>query len=445
MRWTVFQCRQSFASVILCVCASQVHCADLLSSYQEASQNDVQWLAALSKYQQSAEFKALAASRLLPNLSYAQTKNNVTQDAFDKNGAIDPAKSGNYPSSTKVLTLRQPVIRAQDVVGMQVANAQTDRAHYAFRDEKQQLALRVVSNYLDAIHARVTLNTAQAFRLWAFAYLDVVQAKVKRGQASGLDEANAVANFEKYQAQEIQATEFVSLTANQLALLTGSNSGGNLRKLDAFDIKLIKLPQFEILLSKAVDQSPRVLLASMDAEIAQASLRQARAAHLPTLDLVAQVSNNLADNPYFQSSQTKIRAVGAQLTVPLYSGGATNSQIRANIKEYEQAEYRRSDSINKARISTQTEFNMIKSGISVIRAYQTAWDAAKMATEFNKLGSSIGYQSEVDRLRALAEQEQAQLTLHQAKVDVIKSWFRLNAILGEIDEGMVATYNEMLR
>ena len=183
----------------------------------------------------------------------------------------------------------------------------------------------------------------------------------------------------------------------------------------------------------------------MDAEIARALLRQTRAGHLPTLDFVAQVSNNVADNPYFQGSRTNIKAVGAQLTVPLYSGGSTSSQIRSNVKESEQAEFRLAYSINKKKIQVQTEHNIIKTGLSVIRAYQTALDASKMSAEFYKLGASIGYQSEVDRLRALSEQEQAQLTLHQAKVDVIKSWFRLNAILGEIDDEMIVTFNSMFR
>jgi outer membrane protein TolC len=444
MRSGIFRFELTLVFFFLLGSIYKVQAADLLSSFRDASQNDVQWLAAVSKYQQSAEFKSLAAARLLPNLSFTQTKNSVKQDTFNS-GVIDLSRSGTYPSSTKVLALRQPIIRAQEVVGLQVANAQTMRAYHAFKDEEQQLALRVVYNYLDAIHSQVSLNSAKVFLNLGADEFALVQAKVKSGLLSPLDEASAKANFEKYKARELQAQEYVALSLNQLLMQTGASPGENLKKIDTFDAQFIKLPPLESLIIKAVEAAPKVLLASMETEIARAALLQAQAAHLPTLDFVGQVARNLSDSPYNQGAQTNIRAVGAQLTVPLYSGGGTNSQIRSAAKEYEQAELRSRDVINKTKLQVQSEFNLIKSGLLVVGAYQAAFDAADISANSRKLGASIGFQSEVDRLRALSDKEQAQMSLHQAKVDVIKSWFRLHAILGEIDENMLEVVNAFLR
>lgn len=423
---------------------SEVQAADLLTSFRNASQNDVQWLAAVSKYEQSAEFKSSAVARLLPNLSFTQSKNNVSQDTFN-NGVIDLNRSGNYPSSTKVLALRQPIIRAQEFAGLQVANAQTSRANHAFKDEQQQLALRVVYNYFDALHSQVSLTSAKAFLALGADELALVQAKVKSGLLSPVDEKSAAANFEKYKARELQAGEFVNLSLNQLMMQTGVSLSEDLKKIDNFDAELIKLPPLEVLLIKAVEVAPKVLLANMETEMARAALLQAQAGHLPTLDFIGQVARNLSDSPYNQGAQTNIRAVGAQLNVPLFSGGGTNSQIRSAAKEYEQAELRSRDVINKTKLQVQSEFNLIKSGLLVVKAYQSAFDAANISANSRKLGASIGFQSDVERLRALSDKEQAQMSLHQSKVDVIKSWFKLHAILGEIDENMLDGINSFLR
>lgn len=445
MRLGIFRYELKLVFLLLLCSISKVQAADLISSFRDASQNDVQWLAAVSKYQQSAEIKSIAVSRLLPSLTFTQTKNSVRQDTFLNSGEIDLSRSGNYPSSTKVLALRQPIIRAQETVGLSVANAQTSRAYYAFKDEEQQLALRVVNNYLDAIHSQVSLSSAKAQQNLASEELALVQAKVKSGLLSPIDEASATANFEKYKARELQAEEFVALSLNQLTMQTGASSVENLKKFYTFKAEIIKLPTLDALTLKAVEGSPKVLMASMETEIARASLLQAQAAHLPTLDFVGQVAHNLSDSPFNQGVQTNIRAVGAQLSVPLYSGGGTNSQVRSAAKELEQAELRYRDVINKTKLQIQSEFNMIKSGLIIVRANQAASEAANMNANSRKLGASIGFQSDVDRLRALSDQEQAQMSLHQAKVDVIKSWFRLNAILGEIDENMLDSYNDMLR
>lgn len=430
------------ALVFLSSLATGANSADLLGAYREAYRSDVQWLGALSKFEQSPEFRSQALSQLLPSLSYTQTKNTVTQET-NTAGVLTPQRS--YPSDTRALTLRQPVIRAQEVAGLVGANAQTARAAHAFRDEQQQLAVRLVSNYLDVVQASISLRSARASQSLARANLARVQARLKIGHASELDEAAALAELEKANTQEGQVAETLELTLNQLSLQTGGAPLADLKKLDAFDPKLFTLEPYGVLVSRTLEQSPRVLVAGADVDIARAAVRKAQAAHLPTLDIVAQSVRSSADNVYFTNTQVNSRSVGAQLTVPLFAGGATSSLVRSAIKELEQAEFRLSDVTNRTRLQMQSEFNTIKSSLSAVGAYQAAYNAAKMSVESSTLGASVGSRSELDVLRSVSEREQAFSALHQSRVDAIKAWFRLHAITGEVDEAMVASFNTLLK
>lgn len=435
-------CAGAWVLVALTALTTRAYCADLLSAYRDAYQSDAQWLGALSKFEQSPEFRAQALSQLLPSLSYTQTKNTVTQE-INNGGAITPQQ--RYPSDTRAVTLRQPVIRTQEVAALVGANAQTLRALHAFKDEQQQLAVRLVSNYLDVLQARVSLKSVSASQALARANLARVQARLKLGHASELDEARALAELERANVQEVQAAEALELALNQLSLQMGSSSAADLNKLDAFDPKLFTLAPYGALVSRTLEQSPRVLVAGADVEIARAAVRRAQAAHLPTLDLVAQSVRSSADNVYFTNTQVNSRSVGAQLTVPLFAGGATSSLVRSAIKELEQAQFRLSDVTNRTRLQMQSEFNTIKSSLSAVGAYQAAYNAAKMSVESSTLGASVGSRSELDVLRSVSEREQAFSALHQSRVDAIKAWFRLHAITGEVDEAMVASFNTLLK
>jgi len=428
--------------VALSALASKAYCADLMSAYRDAYRSDVQWLGALSKYEQSPEFRSQALSQLLPSLSYTQTKNTVTQE-INNGGVITPQQ--RYPSDTRALTLRQPVIRTQEVAGLFGANAQTLRALHAFKDEQQQLAVRLVSNYLDVLQARVSLRSVSASQALARSNVARVQARLKIGHASEIDEATALAELERINAQEVQVAEALELALNQLSLQTGNSTVADMNKLYAFDPKMFALPQYSALVSRSLEQSPRVLVAGADVDVARAAVRRAQAAHLPTVDLVAQSLRSSADNVYFTTTQVNSRSVGAQLTVPLFAGGATSSLVRSALKELEQAEFRLSDVTNRTRLQMQADYNSIKSSLSAAVAYQATYNAAKMSVESSTLGSTVGSRSELDVLRSVSEREQALSALHQSKVEAIKAWFRLHAITGEVDEAMVASFNALLK
>jgi len=434
------EARKILAITVALMLAVSANAADLRTSYLEALAHDMQWLIATSKSQDSEEYKSQALARVLPNISYSASKNTITQE-ITTSGVTGPRQ--NYPQEIKSVTVRQPLLRAQEFTGLSYANSQYEQAQYMFRDEQQQLVVRLVSNYLDALQAKVILQSIQATVAWSKENVKLIDAKFKSGHASGIDLANARAELDRYNAQLFQATEAVEFTLNQLNLQTGNESPRTLNDLVEFKEGIFKLPKYTDLVEKALLQSPKILSSSIDVEMAKTAFKQAAMGHLPTVDLIGQVSKNTADNQYFVDRQANQRVVGVQLSMPIYSGGAVNSKVRQAIRAQEQAELKLSDTNNRVKLQIQSEHNTIRSNLLSIGAYKAAYDASDKTVKSNKLGASVGIRSGVDVLRSVSDRDQVFLSLQQARFDTIKSWFRLNAILGEIDEEMISNFNSM--
>ncbi|NDE05338.1 MAG: hypothetical protein EB003_11960, partial [Flavobacteriia bacterium] len=140
---------------------------DLGTLVELARKNDPQWLLANAKYRESQEFMPQAYSQLLPSVSYTNNANKVVQQLI--NGSTQSPEQ-RYPSSSKSLSLRQPILRSKQLFGLDSARAQTEQASFYFQEESQQVTLRVVDAYLNL----KPLNLKK-FKTYSFAHLTTEQ------------------------------------------------------------------------------------------------------------------------------------------------------------------------------------------------------------------------------------------------------------------------------
>src|SRR5690606_11238638 len=94
----------------------------------------------------------------------------------------------------------------------------------------------------------------------------------------------------------------------------------------------------------ALEQNLRVISARLATDIAKQDVRVARSGHLPNIDLVAsrsdsdfngdQLGRNTSGMTTARSpadSSSLADSIGVQVTLPLYSGGATSSRVRQRV------------------------------------------------------------------------------------------------------------------
>src|SRR5205823_14220220 len=147
--------------------------------------------------------------------------------------------------------------------------------------------------------------------------------------------------------------------------------------------------------ARAEKQNFAVLNFQAALEVADYEVDRNRAAHLPTVDIVASYNDasaggsasTIGANVPFEQ---KNKAIGLQLVLPLYSGGAVNSRIRQAIALRDQA--RQNLELNKrtAAQTARTAFLGVLNGVAQVKALEQAVVSAQTALSSAQLGMEVG-------------------------------------------------------
>jgi outer membrane protein TolC len=126
-----------------------------LEAWRLAIDNDPTLRAAWAGAAAGRERLPQANSQMLPNVaaSAARYNNDVNREALDAQSQSVSSRS-RYISRNETLTLRQPILRQQNRVGIRQANYQVEDAEAVLEREVQNLAVRVAGAYFDLMQAR---------------------------------------------------------------------------------------------------------------------------------------------------------------------------------------------------------------------------------------------------------------------------------------------------
>jgi len=402
---------------------------------EQARKNDSQWLIANAKFRESLEYLPQAYSQLLPNVSFSNTANQVTQQ-LTTGATVSPEQ--RYPSSSKILSLRQPIFRTKQFFNVDSARAQAEQATFFLREENQQLILRVVDAYLNLLFATDRKLLLDSQKNLVDSRLKVAIAGVRAGQGVRTDVDEAKAELSKILADEIQVVQAIEVAKTQLEIIIGAQFPAfnplNLQQFKRYGFTEILLAD---LLQQATSRNPKLNAQKLDIEIAQSLLSQAEAGHHPTLDLTAQVNQTTGESSYFATTKNNSRIVGLQLNIPLYSGGLINSQIRQSVARLEQAQEQFALTAKQLQVQIQKDSSAVKEGVKRVEAFELAVESAKQAVLSNQKGVLAGTRTEFDVLKNLNQLTQVQVDLSRSRYELISAWMRLKSYVGSVDDQLL--------
>jgi outer membrane protein/protease secretion system outer membrane protein len=165
---------------------------------------------------------------------------------------------------------------------------------------------------------------------------------------------------------------------------------------------------------------------------------------LPSLDFIVSYNRSLSDNPFFTGQEVTSNAYGVQLTIPLYSGGLTQSRVREAVANSEESRERYHLTINSAQLELRKNFMAIKEGIAQFRAFEQALRSAEQAVLSNQKGVLAGTRTSLDVLLVEQQRFQVELDFAQSRYEMLAAWVRLNSLIGTMDDTEFARLNELL-
>lgn len=418
--------------------SQQADALDLLQAFNEAEAYDSQLASARAQREATREAAVQGRAGLLPTAAFTAGINKINGDASTSQGNLPI----DYTADSYQLQLKQPLFNLGNLAAYDQSKLQAVTGNIQFEQARIDLALRVAQAYFDVLAAEDSISFLEAQKTAISEQLASAKRNFEVGTATITDTHEAQARFDLADAQEIAARNDLDVKLNALALLIGKPPTA-LSTLKA-GVKLT--PPEPATVERWVEQAQSnnlgVMAQDLNAQIAKLSIERARAGHLPTLDAVGSYGRNKS---FFTSPiTTTTTSIGVQLTVPLFAGFATTSQVNQAVALEDKARIDLETSKRNAAQSVRTAYLSVQSGLSQVRALEAAETSSKLALEANQLGYQVGVRINIDVLNAQQQLYSTRRDLAKARYDTLVSGLRLRAAAGSLTQEDISQLNALL-
>lgn len=425
---------------------SNAFAEDLAEVYQLAVANDQLFQNATATRQATAENLPQAIAALLPNINgiiSSQMNRTWTTNAnpnFATNGLV------KYNSRGYELNLSMPIIDFNQWYQVSAAKAAVKAADANYAAAAQDLIIRTVTAYFNVLEAEDNLDNAHAQATLLSRQFTEAKARFSVGVDAITSVYNVQANYATAVAQEIAAKNNLYAAYQNLQVIT-KDPINRLSKLKN-NLPLIKpTPDNFLAWQKSAESHNFSLLAlRYQAAAARTTISANRANHLPVLSTVNSYSySHESPNDAEPSGlQQKDSTLGLQLSVPLFSGGAVNSQTRQAQDLYVEALTNLEQQHRQITAQVFQNYSAIIAGISKIKADEAAVLAAESALKSNQAAYQVGTMTIVDVLTSLHNLYQAKQNLAADKYSYLINTLNLKRLAGNLSNLDILALNHDL-
>ncbi len=431
--------KRLLAGIAIGLIGSSAGAMDLLGVYQEALANDAQYAAARAQAEADREAVVQAKAGLLPSvgLSANTTWNENTFSGTDR----------DYNSHGYGAELTQPVFRWQNWVQYRQGQLQVGVAEAQLQNARQDLALRVSQAYFEVLKAQDVLGAVDTLKQAASEQLALSKKSFEVGTVTITDVHEAQSRYDLANAQQLAAANDLEVRRQALTQLIGRPAGDLSPLREGVKIEPPRPADIAAWVSAAEDGAYGVQIQRLAAEIAAREVERNRAAHLPTVDVVARYSK--AETGFStttgSAAESTTRSIGLELAVPLYAGGALSSRDREAASLKLRADSDLESARRSAALAARQAYLGVTSGMAQVGALEAAQVSSRSALEANKLGYEVGVRINIDVLNALSQLSDAEQRLAAARYDTLVAQLQLEAAAGALDEDDIRRINALLQ
>jgi outer membrane protein len=439
---------------------------DLLRVYQDALGSDPLIREAEAIRRATRETRPQAWSALLPQVNGGLHSTRIESDETEPTAVQLPGsdgftivpvpRTGTTDVEGYTLELRQNIFSWSNWMNLRRAGKEVAQAEADYQAAQQDLVLRVAQRYFAVLSAQ-NLVEAQAAALEAIArQFDQANKRFEVGLIAVTDVQEAKAARDSASAALIDAKRQLATAQQLLRELTNREYAALARPSETMPLATPQPADMEQWVTLSMDQNLALISSRLAADVARADVNIARGGHFPTIDFVGSRQDNDTDIDTTVADETgsetrsvfsttgKTDTYGIQVTVPLFSGGFTQSQVRRTQYYWIAAKERMS------RVSRETErlardaFLGVNSEIARVTALKQALESSQTALKATEAGYEVGTRTAVDVLASRQQLVQAQTDYAGSRYDYILNVIQLRLAAGNLDEATVAEINQWL-
>lgn len=420
---------------------------DLLQVYQKSKESNPELRKSLAERNQAFEKINEARSPLLPQLglgagaSYGsgyRDANNTENTGL--NASLKLTQTVFDMSKWRLLTIQEKTAGISDVT---------------YQTSQQQLILDTATAYFNVLKAIDALSYIEANKEAVYRQLDQVTQRFNVGLVAITDVQNARANYDSVIAQEVAGRNDLENAIEKLRQVSGVYYS-QLASLNIDRFKTTELGDINAILKEAEERNLSLLSARLAQDVSRENIRLAETGHMPTVNLDASttVTNNyqhgsgyndpLTGRSGAHNSYNGQNSIGLNLSIPLYSGGATSSQVEQAQYGFQGASEQLESVYRNVVQLVRSSFNNVSSSISSINAYKQVVVSAQSSLDAMEAGYQVGTRTIVDVLTATTALYQAKQNLSNARYDYMINQLNIEFARGTLNEDDIARLNANL-
>ena len=396
---------------VLAVLMSPVLWAAPLSAFVEcAASFDGGYAAARADYEARVANSAQLRTQILPRVEMTSSLN-ATKGEFETRGESTDRRFQSYEIGARVV---QPIYNAGALISHDQADVQRRIAENSLNADRQSLATKVSGAYLDVLAAADRLEVIHAEIAANKVQFDQTHARYAEGLTSSADVLSVELRLKFLLLNASQQQTEIEARKLSLAALCPRHMSPDASIYDELE-KENGEKSLDAHLHALRTSNPELLKLQQAVIFAELEVRRAEKQHAPVLNGVLAVNwqkhpRGVIDVPHERSIRTA--SAGIQLTVPLYSGGATEHKIREASALRDKAAGLLSQREQELEAQLRTDFLRLHSARRDLKAGRVALEVAESAYRANVLGYTNG-------VRLLSELLIAQTQIADAKQRIL--------------------------
>jgi len=456
------------------------HGEDLLDAYRQARANDPVLAQADAQNRATGESVPQARALLLPQISASfgltQTSNAASNAGIGSstsgadylcsgigagsgtyncsgplsNSGFGGSSGGHERSRNLNGQLNQVVFDLSKFADLKAAHSTAAAGDQTYQAAEQDLYIRVATAYFSILTDEDALTFAKANEDAFKKQYDQAEAQYKAGIAAVTGAYQAKAAYEAAKAQTITAQNILNDAREALTQITGKPAG-DLKKLrDDLPLDPPAPADPNAWVQVALKNNPTVLSQQYSVEAAEHDITAARAGHLPTINATAArgktttwLENGSAEG--FSGNGRFGNTIGVTLSIPIFSGGLVQSQVRQSIDQRDVAQ----DSLeSERRLVTRTTLNYYRSVLADIEEVQsgkTAVESGQKALDATRAGFNVGTETIINVLNAIQTLTSAENTYSQARHQMVLDKLNLEYAVGTVAYKNLEAANALLQ
>lgn len=429
-----------FAVFISILWHCSLQAADLMGIYQEALTQDPQYRSARAAYQAAEEKLPQGRAGFLPNITFSATRQvQEVETSFSGTNIIQ--------NRGLVLSATQPLFRMQNIVIYQQSKIEVSKADAQFVVAAQDLILRVAQAYFDVLDAQIDVEVAEAQKKAILIQLEQAKRNFEVGVSTIVDTNEAQARHDLVISQEIAARNALEIKKRTLQGIIDrfpENLVG--AKEIAADLTNLRYSSMDEWVRVAEEKNFALKIQQAAYEIAQQDVKKVWAQHYPTVDLVAQYSDQTGVGGAITGRGIDLtsKSIGLQLNFPIFQGFSVQSQVREALALQNRALHDLENARRNITLQIRQQYLNVTNGIAQVKALKQALKSSQSQLDSTILGQQVGVRTEVDVLNVQQQLYSAKRDLAKAYHSYLMSRLRLSAEAGELDEDTLTQINAML-